>query len=180
MKEERRFDSTIVIRKGFQCDLLRLQRIGSKTFSETFAAVNTEENMQKYLDEKFSIEKLTEELSNRESQFYFADIENETIGYLKVNTGSSQTELKDNRAMEIERIYVLKDFHGKKVGQLLFEKALQIAREVGVEYIWLGVWEENHKALNFYKKNGFIEFDRHVFRLGDEVQTDLMMKLELK
>jgi predicted FMN-binding regulatory protein PaiB/ribosomal protein S18 acetylase RimI-like enzyme len=169
----------IKIRKGFQCDLLTLQRIGQATFSETFADANTEENMRKYLDEGFSIEKLTEELSNPNSQFYFAELNNKTIGYLKLNIGSSQTELKDNKALEIERIYVLKEFQGKKVGQLLYEKAIQIANNSNVEYVWLGVWEENPRAITFYKKNGFVEFDKHIFRLGNDEQTDIMMKLEL-
>jgi predicted FMN-binding regulatory protein PaiB/ribosomal protein S18 acetylase RimI-like enzyme len=180
MKEKRKLVEKIIIRRGFQCDLLRLQRIGRTTFSETFADANTEENMQKYLDEAFSIEKITEELNNRDSQFYFAEINDKTIGYLKLNIGSSQTELKDNKALEIERIYVLKEFQGKKVGQELYEKAIQIAIDTKVDYVWLGVWENNPKAINFYKKNGFIEFDKHIFRLGDDIQTDLMMKLELK
>lgn len=180
MKEERKLVEEVIIRKGFQCDLLRLQRIGRQTFSETFADANTEENMQKYLDEGFSIEKLTEELSNHDSQFYFAELNDKTIGYLKLNIGSSQTELKDNKAIEIERIYVLKEFQGKKVGQLLYDKVIQIAMNANVEYVWLGVWEENPRAINFYKRNGFIEFDKHIFRLGDDIQTDLLMKLELK
>jgi ribosomal protein S18 acetylase RimI-like enzyme len=56
---------------------------------------------------------------------------------------------------------------------------MQIAKEVKAEYIWLGVWEENNKAIHFYTKNGFIPFDKHIFKLGDEEQTDIMMKLEL-
>jgi diamine N-acetyltransferase len=177
MKEKINLNEKIKIRKGFQCDLLTLQRIGQATFSETFADANTEENMRKYLDEGFSIEKLTEELSNPNSQFYFAELNNKTIGYLKLNIGSSQTELKDNKALEIERIYVLKEFQGKKVGQMLYDKAIQIAVNSKVEYVWLGVWEKNPKAISFYKKNGFTEFDKHIFRLGDDEQTDLMMKL---
>jgi ribosomal protein S18 acetylase RimI-like enzyme len=107
-------------------------------------------------------------------------LDEKVIGYLKLNMGGSQTELKDNDALEIERIYVLKDFHGKKVGQLLFDKAITIAKEQQVAYVWLGVWEENKRALQFYTKNGFVEFDQHIFVLGDEAQTDIMMKLELK
>ena len=157
-----------------------LQQIGRQTFSETFAESNSAENMAKYLEEAYSFEKLNEELNNPNSIFYFAMLDEKVIGYLKLNMGGSQTELKDNDALEIERIYVLKDFHGKKVGQLLFDKAIAIAKAQQVAYIWLGVWEENKKALQFYTKNGFIEFDQHVFVLGDEAQTDIMMKLELK
>ena len=157
-----------------------LQQIGRQTFSETFAESNTAENMAKYLEEAYSYEKLSAELNDPNSIFYFAMMEQNVIGYLKLNMGGSQTELKDNDALEIERIYVLKDFHGKKVGQLLFDKAIEIAKAQHVAYVWLGVWEENKRALHFYTKNGFIEFDQHVFVLGDEAQTDIMMKLELK
>ena len=110
----------------------------------------------------------------------FAFQENEVIGYLKINHGQSQTELKDATAMEIERIYVLKEFHGKNIGQLLFEKAIALAIQKNANYVWLGVWEENPRAINFYKKNGFVEFDKHIFVLGDDEQTDIMMRLELK
>ena len=157
-----------------------LQQIGRQTFSETFAESNTAENMAKYLEEAYSYEKLSAELNDPNSIFYFAMMNQNVIGYLKLNMGGSQTELKDNDALEIERIYVLKDFHGKKVGQLLFDKAIEIAKAQHVAYVWLGVWEENKRALHFYTKNGFIEFDQHVFVLGDEAQTDIMMKLELK
>lgn len=157
-----------------------LQQIGRQTFAETFTESNTAANMAKYLEEAYSYEKLSTELNNPNSFFYFAMLDEKVIGYLKLNKGSSQTELKDNNALEIERIYVLKEFHGKKVGQLLFDKAMTIAKEQHVAYVWLGVWEENKRALQFYTKNGFVEFDQHVFVLGDEAQTDIMMKLELK
>jgi ribosomal protein S18 acetylase RimI-like enzyme len=103
----------------------------------------------------------------------------EVIGYLKLNFGQSQTELKDRKAVEIERIYVLKTFHGKHVGQQLYDKAIEIARQKAAEYVWLGVWEENPRAIQFYRKNGFVEFDKHIFKVGDDLQTDIMMKLSL-
>jgi ribosomal protein S18 acetylase RimI-like enzyme len=135
--------------------------------------------MKKYLEEGFSIQKLTTELNNKDSEFYFAELDHEIIGYLKLNSGQSQTELKDGKALEIERIYVLKEFHGKKVGQLLYEKAMQIARQRNAHYVWLGVWDKNARAINFYKKNGFLEFGKHIFKLGSDEQTDIMMKLQL-
>jgi diamine N-acetyltransferase len=157
----------------------QLQKIGRQTFFETFASGNTEENMKKYLDEGFSFAKLTTELNDKNAEFYFATLDNNVIGYLKLNFGQSQTELQDDKALEIERIYVLKDFHGKSVGQLLYDQALQIARQKCADYVWLGVWEENPRAINFYTKNGFVEFDKHVFKLGNDEQTDIMMKLKL-
>ena len=146
----------IVINKIGNEQIDQLQQIGRLTFSETFAESNSAENMAKYLDEAYSYEKLNAELNDPNSIFYFAMMGQDVIGYLKLNMGASQTEVKDNNALEIERIYVLKEFQGKKVGQMLFDKAIQ-----------------------FYTKNGFVELDQHVFVLGDEAQTDIMMKLEL-
>lgn len=169
----------IVISKIGIEQINQLQQIGRQTFSETFAESNSAENMAKYIEEAYSYEKLSAELNDPDSFFYFAILGQDVIGYLKLNVGASQTEVKDNDALEIERIYVLKSFQGKRVGQMLFEKAIQIAKEQNAEFVWLGVWEENKRALQFYTKNGFIEFDQHVFVLGDEAQTDIMMKLEL-
>jgi hypothetical protein len=171
---------TPAIKKIGLLEIEELQKIAKQTFSETFADDNSEENMNEYLEEKFSIEKLTSELTEPNSEFYFAYNDDKIRGYLKVNFGERQTELKDQNALEIERIYVLKEFHGHKVGQILYNKAVQIAVDSDLNYIWLGIWEENHRALNFYKKNGFVEFDKHIFRLGNEEQTDLLMKLTLK
>ncbi|WP_240775593.1 GNAT family N-acetyltransferase [Sphingobacterium psychroaquaticum] len=119
----------ITIKKVSLSDINQLQKIGKETFFETFSESNTEENMANYLTEGFSFEKLTDELNNSTSMFYFALSQNEVIGYLKINFGQSQTELKDEKALEIERIYVLKEYHGKNVGQVLYQKAMEIAKE---------------------------------------------------
>lgn len=169
----------ITIQKITIDDLVRLQKVGRQTFFETFSPNNTPENISKYLNEGFSESQLTKELTNPNSEFYFAIFEGAAIGYLKINFGTSQTELQDDQAIEIERIYILNEFQGKRVGQLLYNKAVDIARERKVQYLWLGVWEENTKAIDFYKKNGFVAFDKHIFKLGDDEQTDIMMKLML-
>ncbi len=170
---------TISIKKATINDVEQLQSIGVQTFQETFSAKNTEEDMQQYLAESFTIEKLTSEINDKNAAFYFATLNNKVIGYLKLNFGQSQTELQEQDAIEIERIYVLSEFHGKSVGQLLYNKAIAIAKQNKAKYIWLGVWEKNVRAINFYKKNSFIEFDKHIFKLGKDEQTDIMMKLEL-
>ena len=171
--------STIKVEKASPADLAQLQKIAQDTFTETFAPVNTPQNMRTYLDNNLSTARLTQQLNNQSSQFYFAVREEAVIGYLKINTGQAQTVLQDHQALEIERIYVRKAFHGEKVGQLLYEKAMAIAAELAVNYVWLGVWEKNARAIRFYSKNGFEPFDQHIFKLGDDVQTDIMMKKPL-
>jgi ribosomal protein S18 acetylase RimI-like enzyme len=172
--------TAIKIKKITLADIVQLQEIGRQTFSETFSSTNTEENMKAYLKDGFSNAKLSAELDNPNSEFYFVTLNNTVIGYLKINFGLAQTELKDDKALEIERIYVLQEFHGKKVGQLLYDQAIHLAKEKKADYVWLGVWEKNHRAIQFYTKNGFVEFDQHIFVLGDDEQTDIMMKLEIK
>jgi len=170
---------TIKIKQVTLTDIGQLQEIGKRTFSETFASKNSQQNMKKYLESGFSSKKLKAELTNKNSKFYFAELGSKTIGYLKINFGCSQTEIKNENSLEIERIYVLKEFHGKKVGQILFNKAIEIAKQQKIDFVWLGVWEANPRAIRFYEKNGFVEFDKHIFKLGNDEQTDIMMKLEL-
>jgi GNAT superfamily N-acetyltransferase len=157
----------------------KLQRLSTQTFVETFAPYNSEADMQDYLTKSFNLITLKQELVNPNSQFYFAVLNTNPIGYLKVNMGPAQSDVNDASSLEIERIYVLKSYLGKKVGQGLFKKAFAIAKEFQKKYIWLGVWEKNERALEFYKKNGFVAFDKHVFNLGTDEQTDILMKLDL-
>jgi ribosomal protein S18 acetylase RimI-like enzyme len=156
-----------------------LQKISKQTFFETFAAFNSKENMKQYLNESLSLEQLKLELENEFSEFYFAYNENEVIGYLKINRGESQTEKTSKNSLEIERIYVLEKFQGKKVGQMLFQKAVEMAKSYQKNTIWLSVWEKNEKAIQFYLKNGFEIFEKHIFKLGEDLQTDLLMRLKL-
>jgi ribosomal protein S18 acetylase RimI-like enzyme len=169
----------IEIQKATLNDLEILQKISIQTFTETFAAVNTPDNLANYINDSFNTEQLTTELSNRNSMFYLAYSNAVAVGYLKINFGDAQTETHDQNALEVHRIYVLQTFHGKNIGQLLLNEAKKLAENNGITSIWLGVWEENYRALQFYAKNGFVVFDQHVFTLGNDKQTDLLMQLRL-
>jgi ribosomal protein S18 acetylase RimI-like enzyme len=171
---------TIQLKQIFLPQLDELQKIGRQTFTETFAESNTKENLEAYLEESFNTAQLQSELSEPDSEFYMACDNGRTIGYLKINTGKAQTEMKLQNSLEVQRIYVLKEYFGKAVGQLLFKKAVQVAKEKKIDTIWLGVWEKNIRAIQFYKKNGFVEFDKHIFQLGDDLQTDLLMSVSIK
>ena len=160
-------------------DLLLLQDISKTTFWEAFAHSNTEADMAMYLEEQLSLDKLKSELENPHTEFYFASLDNQVIAYLKLNFDTAQTAIKDKAALEIERIYVLKAFHRKKIGTALLAIALQKAKEIKAPFIWLGVWEHNKQALDFYKQQGFEAFDQHIFKLGNDEQTDLLMCLKL-
>jgi ribosomal protein S18 acetylase RimI-like enzyme len=168
--------NTVAIRKAELGDLAAVQGIARATFFETFAATNTEADMQHYLTEKFSDAAVSAELSHPDSLLFIAWVDETPIGYLKINTGQAQTEPQGDIALEIERIYVRNAYHSKKVGQFLYDQALACARQQNKTQIWLGVWEENPKAIRFYEKNGFVAFDKHIFQLGTDQQTDILMR----
>jgi ribosomal protein S18 acetylase RimI-like enzyme len=161
-------------------DLDQLLEISYMTFLETYGADNKPENLQFHLNTVFNKNRLKLELSDPNVHYYFAMFNGLVIGYLKLNFDGAQTELKDDESVEIERIYVLRVHQGKKIGQQLFEKALEIARRSDKTCLWLGVWERNVKAINFYEQNGLRRFGTHIFRLGTDQQSDILMKRELR
>jgi diamine N-acetyltransferase len=171
--------SDILIRKCERADSPALAKVAFETFDESFAAMNNPEDIQTYMALAFSERTLSIELENPESAYYFAIKGEEVLGYLKLNWGDAQTENVGLDALEIQRIYVRNTSQRLGVGNVLMNKAKEVAHEKGLAYIWLGVWEKNQKALNFYKKNGFEVFGSHIFVLGSDEQTDLMMKLML-
>ena len=171
--------NNLLIVPAITAEVELLQQLGKQTFLESFGADNTPENMKLYLQENFSIPKLTAEMTNPDSEFYFAMLKTQPVGYLKLNFRTAQTEQFNSRAVELERIYVLQSHQGQKIGQHLFNQALTVASEYKAPFLWLGVWEHNIKAIAFYRKNGFFEFDKHSFMLGKEEQTDILMRLNL-
>ena len=160
-------------------DLEKLVDISRTTFDETFRAYNTEGNMKAYMDLSFSRDKLTKELENEESEFYFAYLNGSIIGYFKINSGRAQTDVYDKSSIELERFYLLKEFTGRNFGKQMLKKVINLAGKKNVKYIWLGVWEKNYRALYFYRKNGFIKFGEHFFTMGDDKQVDYLMRLDL-
>jgi ribosomal protein S18 acetylase RimI-like enzyme len=161
-------------------DLHLLQDISRRTFHDSFAALNTAENMKLHLDNHFTKEKLAAEILNRDSKFFFAIHQGTPVGYIKINQADAQTVLPNDQAVEIERIYVDQLFKGTGIGKIFISKAVTLANASGSKYLWLGVWEHNEPAIRFYEKNGFEKFSKHIFKLGDDEQTDLLMKKTLR
>jgi len=160
-------------------DIDELRRLSIQTYHETFSAFNTPENMEKYLRCAFDREKLCRELSDKNSMFFFLLSGEKLAGYLKVNEAPSQTDVNDPASLEIERIYVSGEFQGEGLGRYLMEQAISMAVERKKKYVWLGVWEKNEKAIRFYKRNGFCKIGTHSFVMGDDVQTDHIMRKDL-
>lgn len=161
-------------------DVHDLLALSYKTFYDAFfVPFNSAEDFEAYTSVAFNVDKLLSEINNPYSVFYFALIGDEKAGYMKLNYSLAQTELQDENAVEIERIYVLETHQGKKIGNQLLDFAVAKAIEAKLQYIWLGVWEHNIDARRFYERAGFVKFGSHDFWVGNDKQTDFLMKKEL-
>lgn len=162
-------------------DLDELSQLCRDTFRETFRHDNTEEQLEAFFREAYSLDVLANELADPESKYLFVTVDGEKVGYLKVNWGEAQTERELEHAFEIQRLYILQAYQGLKLGRLLFEKALSMAAEGGFDWAWLGVWEKNFKAQRFYESYGFHKFSEHAFPVSeDKIDVDYLFRKPLK
>lgn len=169
----------VQIRKVKENEVAQLQQFGKQTFIDAFGSLNTKENIRQYLDARFTLSQIQSEFENKDSQFFFLTTEEEILGYLKLNTDKAQSESIFSQGLEIERIYISGKFIGEGLGKQLLQFAIEKAQKKNCKQIWLGVWDKNFKAIKFYERHGFVKFNAHEFMLGDEQQTDILMKLDL-
>jgi ribosomal protein S18 acetylase RimI-like enzyme len=167
------------IRYGTTADAEMLSALGARTFFDTFAKDNTPENMDGYLRKSFSPEIQFQELSDPDTIFLIAEFEGVPVGYAQLLMNSRDESMRGTRPLEIRRIYASQKYLGKGVGKELMQAIISEARQRGCDCIWLGVWEKNQRAIHFYKKWGFCEVGTHTFSLGDDLQNDFVMELEL-
>ncbi|MFN8047249.1 MAG: GNAT family N-acetyltransferase [Ancrocorticia sp.] len=167
---------SITIKPCTEADLDDLRKASIETFVETFGDQNTDEDINEYVRNSLSRAELRRQMREQESAFFFAVIDDDVAGYLKLNVGAAQTEQVGEDALEVERIYALRRFKRQGLGTLMMERAMNEAANRGLNTVWLGVWEHNVAAQRFYERLGFSVFGSHVFTLGDDEQTDLLMK----
>ncbi len=170
---------SLSLRQCMITDLDELRQIAYQTYDDTFRDMNTPETMQAYLDMAFDQDKLRSELSNPQSTFFFLYKGDELAGYIKLNEGEAQTDLNNPQALEIERIYVKKEFQGQGLGKVLMQYAIEIAQNKKMRWVWLGVWEKNANAISFYQRSGFRVIGTHDFYMGEERQTDFIMRKDI-
>ncbi|HWZ14406.1 MAG TPA: GNAT family N-acetyltransferase [Mucilaginibacter sp.] len=166
----------VTLRKVELAEAGLLLDFSKKTFYDFFAHLNDLSNIDAYSATAFTLDKIKSELSDPNSGFYFAMLDGQVAGYLKLNFADAQTEFRDEKALEVERIYVSGEHHGKHIGRQLLNFAVDTAINKQFEYVWLGVWEHNQKAIGFYQHHGFEVFSSHEFLLGDDRQIDLLMR----
>ena len=135
--------------------------------------------MDKFLAEQFTTAALIKEVGAKGNTFFLAYVDDKPAGYLRLRDGECPPGAGAGKAIEIARLYATKDMIGKGVGKALIAHAIQYAGSNDKEIIWLGVWENNHRAISFYQQWGFQKFDEHDFILGTDIQRDWLMKKHL-
>jgi diamine N-acetyltransferase len=169
----------IIIKEATVADAALIADLSRRTFYDSFAVDNTVEDMDKFMNEQFTREHLMKEVGAPGNIFLLAYYNGEVAGYARLKELPDITMPANVPAMEIARIYAVETSIGKGVGSALMQRCLDLARQKNKQVIWLGVWEKNQRAIDFYKKWGFERFGEHEFVLGNDVQTDLLMKRQV-
>ncbi|WP_052732949.1 GNAT family N-acetyltransferase [Hymenobacter terrenus] len=170
----------IRIRPATVADAALLAEMGRQTFDATFGRHFTAADMEHYLAEKFNQAQIRREFEEPNARFLLAYAAGRLAGYAKLRTVEQPPELAGRQHIELQRIYVLNEFQGQRVGKALLEAAIDLARQLAFEVIWLGVWQHNQKATAFYQRAGFRRFGEHIFRLGTTETLDYLLRLDLR
>ena len=160
-------------------DTVLLADLAARAFTGAFSKVNTPQDMATYLVDSFSPQKLAAELALPGSLFLILEADLEPVGYARLLAGSSETCITGARRVELVRFYLLQAWTGQRLGDLLMQACIDQARGGGADVIWLGVWQENSRAIAFYQRWGFVEVGTQTFLLGQDIQSDYIMARRL-
>jgi ribosomal protein S18 acetylase RimI-like enzyme len=111
-------------------------------------------------------------LLQQETSFYFVYDRSGVIAYFKLNFNIDPLQQPDLKSMELQRLYVFATRQSVGLGAQIMDFIKALAISLNYRHIWLGVWEHNTKAIQFYKRHGFIKTGEHPFLLGHDLQTD--------
>ena len=144
--------------------------LGRVTFTETFGHLfRDKQDLTNYYENTFSVKKIKTSISKPNNIFWLAFVNDLPVGYAKLKLNSTSKVISHSeKVCQLQKIYVLKDFLSMKIGFELQNQLLKKAKELGFEYIWLSVLNNNIRAINFYKKLKFNEVGCHDFQIGKE------------
>lgn len=173
--------TSIKIRQASAADASVITDLAYTTFWDAFAhhPKNAPDDLNYYMRQAFNLEQITVELEDEKNIFMIAEIEGEPAGYAKIIIDNIEPGITAERPIELSRLYSHQQFLGKGIGQALMDACFERARTENCDVMWLGVWEYNPRAQRFYGKNGFRVVGSHVFQLGEDSQTDLLMQRDI-
>ncbi|MEM9849236.1 MAG: GNAT family N-acetyltransferase [Bacteroidota bacterium] len=167
------------VRRASSDDLIPLLTFAKARFIDTYEHLNAPANFRAYLDQYFTVSAFEKELVNPKSLFYVLEQAQNILAYIKLNLDSADGGLDPQHCIELERIYVEKAMQGSGYGKQMIEKAIAVGKTHQKNILWLGVWENNPKAIQFYERMGFETYGTHIFQLGADQQNDFLMKMDI-
>ena len=173
-------NSSLTIRYADVEDAKMLAEVGGQSFYDTFAKDNKPEDIADYLAKAFSVEQVAKEIADEKTIFLIVEIDSQTAGYAKLRVNEPPECITGENPIEIERFYILQNWHGRGLAQSLMKRCIEEAKQRGHQSIFLGVWEHNQRAIAFYQKCGFKKVGEHPFLLGSDLQTDWLMQFEVE
>lgn len=174
-------ETSLRLRTAVAEDATVLAMVAWQSFHEAFAGhpANHPDDMRSYMEKAFAPETIRIEIADPANTYLVAELDGKLAGYAKVTRGSREDCITAERPIELARLYCLDEHIGKGIGRALMDECLEIARTEGCDVMWLGVWEFNHRAQDFYTKAGFEKCGTHVFQLGTDPQTDWVMQKKI-
>jgi ribosomal protein S18 acetylase RimI-like enzyme len=169
----------IKIRNAKIEEVAAVRELAIEVYNDTFAEFNTQENLDAFFKDAYNLETFKTEFSELGSALYVALDELKIIGFLRMRKNHEVDKHLGKNHVELHRLYIHRDYHGGTVSKMFMEEALAFAKKGKFEWIWLGVWEKNFRAQKFYSKWGFERFGEHIFQMGDDPQTDWLLKKKL-
>lgn len=163
------------MRRAEANDAALLAELGASSFTDTFAAANHPDDFSEYMASAFGERIQRQELETADTTVFFADRAGEAVGYLMLREGEPPLMVDSREALQIVRLYARQSALGTGVGAALMQRAIDEATRRGKDAVWLGVWERNDRALEFYRRWGFVEAGTQPFMLGTDLQTDFVM-----
>ena len=161
-----------------EADAEDLRAVSFQTFEEAFKEASEPNNYAVYVKKAFTPEVITAELNTPTNAFFFLKqrATNDIIGYLKLRWDRSEEFFPDIRALELQRIYIKKNYWQQGYGKILLDFAEHYAHLHAYKRIWLVVWFKNENAVRFYEREGWETFAQKDFPFGNEIHHDFVMR----
>jgi len=173
-------DPMAVIRRAKASDASALADLAERTFRDAFSAQNIATDIDLHCTTNFGTGIQRREILDPDWVTLLAEVDKVLSAYAQVRLRSPQQCVLAKRPSELLRLYVSRDLHGRGIAHELMPEVLATAASNEADVVWLGVWEENPRAIAFYRKYGFEIVGAHEFRLGEEIQRDLIMAVTLQ
>jgi GNAT superfamily N-acetyltransferase len=158
----------------------RLPSVARRIFSDTFSHLYEPEAFHSFCDAAYgSGGSMQRALADPTVHWRIASLGEEPIGYAKLLPLVAPAPNPRPSALELQQIYVLRDWHGRGIAEELMRWSIATARELGAPELYLTVFDHNERAKRFYSRHGFTEIGRCTFQLGERIDDDRVWRLSL-